>query len=225
MPKGAQQGRGEVPVPVPCGLCWLLSRGRGAWWRRWWWSCARSALCVAPKPASSPLKRAAFPSHPKAPCQARLLWLGVALLVDVVVLLWLCGVEGALRCVWMKNEVGHVTTSRTTNGSCGHQGKRAGGLLATQKRNAGAQPHATAAGAKGLGSLRPRVCGPRRLGAKARNKKGEPEPPTQANGADPLPARQHLERPSHDVAEAGCTIGAPCGGRAGQEACPVHVCV
>jgi Flp pilus assembly protein TadB len=58
-------------------------------------------------------------SHAIHLCQARLLWLGVALLVDVVVLLWLCGVEGALRCMWMKNEVGHVTTSRTTNGSCG----------------------------------------------------------------------------------------------------------
>jgi hypothetical protein len=54
-------------------------------------------------------------SHAIHLCQARLLWLGVARLVDVVMVLWLCGVEGALRCVWMKNEGGHITTSRTTN--------------------------------------------------------------------------------------------------------------
>ncbi len=49
-------------------------------------------------PASSHLKRAAFPSHPNAPPYARLLWMDMALLVDVVVVLWLSAWDGVLCC-------------------------------------------------------------------------------------------------------------------------------
>jgi len=84
-----------------------------------------------PPAPPKPLKRAAFPSHPDAPPQARLRWLEVALLVSVGAVLWLCGVEGALRCVWMKNKGGHVTTKqaerRMARGPRRHKGARAAG--------------------------------------------------------------------------------------------------
>jgi hypothetical protein len=100
------------------------------------------------------------------------------------------------------------------------------GLLAIQKRNAGHNPTPQPQAPRGWGRCG-RVCvAPGVSVQRHATKKGEPEPPTRANGADPLCQQGSTwsDHP-HDVAEAGCTIGAPCGGRTGQEACPVHVCV
>jgi hypothetical protein len=78
-----------------------------------------------------------------------------------------------------------------------HEGRRPGGLLANQKQEAGAQPEATAADAKGLKSFWSHVCASGRLRAKARNTKGEPEPPTQSKWCRSPPASEHItERPS-----------------------------
>lgn len=99
--RGPKEAQGGLS---PClGICRILERGESP--RVISLSVIPVAMCplIGPGlpalPASSRLKRAAFPSHPKAPPKSRPMWLDVALLVNVVLVLWLSRVDGVLCSV------------------------------------------------------------------------------------------------------------------------------
>lgn len=159
-----------------------------------------------PPAPPKPLKRAAFPSHPDAPPQARLRWLEVALLVSVGAVLWLCGVEGALRCVWMKNKGGHVTTKQNDEWLVAHEDIRARGLLATQNKSRLRPPPSQSRKRQGCEFVVVARVWPQASRCKGKQHKRRARATNPSKWCrSPPPARHHHP---HDVAEAGRTQGA-----------------